>query len=137
MRMLLVEDDFDARMLLQHFVSEYGECDFALDGQEAVDKFLEAQNEGAPYKVIFMDIMLPKMNGREALSFIREWEDQNNVGGLHRVNVIMVSALDDSDNILGSFFENGCEAYITKPYKRRTLISELANLGLIQDPDSN
>ncbi len=38
MRILIVEDDFTSRKLLQRLLSQYGECDIAVNGEEAVDR---------------------------------------------------------------------------------------------------
>jgi two-component system chemotaxis response regulator CheY len=71
MRILIVEDDFGSRRLMQKLVSDYGQCDVVVDGEEAVEAFRLAWEENSPYDVIFLDIMLPKMDGQEALRRIR------------------------------------------------------------------
>jgi two-component system chemotaxis response regulator CheY len=38
MHTLIVEDDFTSRLLLQTFLSRYGECFVAVNGQEAVER---------------------------------------------------------------------------------------------------
>jgi two-component system, chemotaxis family, chemotaxis protein CheY len=130
MRILIVEDDFDARLMLQMSVEGLGQCDMAVNGNEAVRAFQLAHSQGRPYDLILLDIMLPELNGREALSEMRRLEDELGLGGKQRVPVIMVSALDDAENIIGSFFKEGCEAYLTKPYRRESLLNEIKKLGL-------
>ena len=44
--MLLVEDDFASRLLLQTFLSRYGECHIAVNGREAVEAFRAALEQG-------------------------------------------------------------------------------------------
>ena len=44
MKVLIVEDDFASRKLLQSILSRYGTCDIAIDGIEAVDAFMAARN---------------------------------------------------------------------------------------------
>ena len=39
MRILIVEDDFTSRMLLQKILAPYGECSAAADGEEAIRAF--------------------------------------------------------------------------------------------------
>ena len=67
LRMLLVEDDFASRLLLQIFLSRHGECHVAVNGREAVEAFRYASERGQPYDLICMDIMMPEMDGREAV----------------------------------------------------------------------
>ncbi len=130
MRILIVEDDFDTRLMLQTLVEEMAQCDIAVNGKEAVRAFQLAHANDNPYDLILLDIMLPEINGREALRQIREIEEEMDIGGRDKVPVIMVSALDDADNIMGSFFHEGCDAYITKPFKKEALITEIKKLGM-------
>jgi two-component system chemotaxis response regulator CheY len=71
MRVLVVEDDFISRKLLTTLLGHYGSCDVAVDGVEAVSAFKMALAEGAPYDLICLDIMMPNMDGQEALKEIR------------------------------------------------------------------
>ena len=130
MRILIVEDDLDTRLMLQSLVESMGQTDIAVNGKEAIRAFQLAHAGDNPYDLILLDIMMPTMNGREALRQIREMEEEMDIGGKDRVNVIMVSALDDADNIMGSFFHEGCEAYITKPFTKDALLNEIKKLGL-------
>ena len=131
MKCLIVEDDFTARRLLKRYLSNYSDCDIAVDGNEAVQAFGQAMNEKEPYELICLDIMMPNMNGREALKAIRQIESEYGIDGLDGVKVIMTTALGDSKNIVGSFRE-GCEAYIVKPVEKDKLLEEMANLGLVE-----
>ena len=129
MRCLIVEDDATSRKLLQAFLAEHAECSVAANGQEAIETFEGALFTG-PFDLICLDIMMPGMGGREALTEIRKIEAEYGIGGLDGVKVIMTTALDDSNNIFGSFRE-GCEAYVVKPVSKDNLIAEIEKLGLL------
>jgi len=129
MKCLIVEDDFVGRKLMQKYLSDYGECDVAVDGKEAVEAFRLAIEGKSPYDLVCLDIMMPNMNGHEALSAIREIESWQGISGLDGVKVIMTTALGDSENVMGSFRE-GCEAYIVKPVRKEALLREIEKLGL-------
>ena len=131
MKCLIVEDDFAARRLLKRYLSSYSDCDIAVNGNEAVQAFRQAMDEKEPYELICLDIMMPNMNGREALKAIRQIESERGIDGLDGVKVIMTTALGDPKNIVGSFRE-GCEAYIVKPVEKDKLIEEMANLGFVE-----
>ena len=131
MKCLVVEDDFAARRLLKRYLSDYGDCDVAVDGREAVESFRQAMDEKEHYELICLDIMMPNMDGREALRAIRQIEHEHGIEGLDGVKVIMTTALGDSKNVIGSFRE-GCEAYIVKPVEKDKLLEEMENLGLIE-----
>ena len=129
MRILIVEDDFDARMIAQQIVQPLGQVDVAVNGKEATRAFQVAHAEKKPYDVVLLDIMLPDLSGRDALREIRRMEENMGIGGLQRVGVIMVTALDDSQTIMDSFFRDGCEGYVTKPYGRDALLAEIRKLN--------
>ncbi|MFC1855620.1 response regulator [Thermodesulfobacteriota bacterium] len=131
MRTLIVEDDFTCRRILQLLLAPYGECDIAVDGLEAVDAYQLAVNEKKPYDLVCMDIMMPNMNGQEALKKIKEIEFDMSLSTGERAKVIMVTALDDPKSIMGAFKEQ-CEAYLVKPIKSDKLIAMLKDLELIE-----
>ena len=131
MKCLIVEDDFSARRLMQRYLSNHGHCDVAVDGLEAVNAFRKATEDNELYDLICFDIMMPNMDGREALKAIRQIESEQGIDGLDRVKVIMTTALDDSKNVMGAFSE-GCEAYVVKPVDKNKLYEEMEKLGLIK-----
>ncbi len=133
MRVLIVEDDFVSRKILQGFLSAYGECDIAADGREAVEAFKMALNDGVPYDLICMDIMMPRMNGQEALLQIRQLEGEAGIKEMDAVKVIMTTAVDDKKHVTEAFYKGGAASYFVKPINREKLIGELRILGLI-DP---
>ncbi len=130
MKTLIVEDDFVSRRLLQVILSEYGQCDIAVNGREALTAFELAWQEESPYQLICLDIMMPEMDGQEVLKEIRTIERDLGVAWEDGVKIIMTTALSDQDNIKRAFHEQ-CEAYLIKPIERRKLLDQLRELGLI------
>jgi two-component system chemotaxis response regulator CheY len=128
---LIVDDDFTSRNLLQKILSPYGEVDIAANGAEAVEAFSKALAQEKPYKLICMDIMMPGMNGIEALKRIRDIERQKNISGKDESLVVMVTALDDQKSIIESYYKSGANSYITKPIDRKLFLEMLKNTGLI------
>ena len=135
LKILIAEDDFTCRKLLQSFLSEYGDCFVAINGQEAIDAVKESIEDGKPYDVICLDIMMPEVDGHEALETIRKIESEYGIMGLDGVKVIITSALDDSTNVMGAF-RAGCEAYIVKPISKQDLLDEMEKLGLLNLSES-
>jgi len=132
MKSLIVEDDFTARKLLQIHLADFGDTFVAVNGAEAVQAVEESLNTGQPYDLICLDIMMPQMDGIEALKHIRQLEQDRGIGGLDGVKVIMTTVKDQSSDIFGAF-DTGCEAYIVKPVKKEKLVKEITNLGLIKE----
>jgi two-component system chemotaxis response regulator CheY len=131
MRILIVEDDLGSRTLLQNILSVYGECDIAVDGEEAIEAFKLSWKEDNPYNLIFMDIMMPKINGHEALRQIRLYENEMGVDPAKEVKVIMITVLEDSKNVITALYKGGAIAYLVKPIEKQKLITELKELKLI------
>lgn len=130
MRILIVEDDFGSRKLLQSLLGNYGDCDIAVDGEEAIAAFQLAWKEKKPYALICMDIMMPKINGQEALKMIRDFEARNEIKPSDEVKVIMTTVLDDPKNVIDALYKGGASAYIVKPIDKEKLIREIEELGL-------
>ncbi|MBP7050239.1 MAG: response regulator [Phycisphaerae bacterium] len=130
MKCLIVEDDFVSQQLLRAYLKDHADCHVAGNGREAVEAFAAALDAGDPHDLICMDIMMPAASGRDALQDIRRIEAEHGIGGLDGVKVIMTTALDDPQNILGSFRE-GCEAYVVKPIHKDKLFAEIEKLGLL------
>ncbi len=131
MRTLIVEDDFYSRKILQTILSAYGQCDVAVNGQEAVQAFQEALEEGQPYSLLCLDIMMPVMDGQQALQRIREIEDELDLRYGQEVKVLMTTALSDIKNVNQAFFKGGATSYLTKPINKKKLIQEIHDMGLI------
>ena len=132
MRVLVVEDDFTSRKLLQKIVSPYGEADIAVNGQESIEAFEAALEENDPYDLVCMDIMMPEMDGQEALKKIRAIEKNKGIRNAEEVKVIMITALDDPKNVVEAYYKGGATSYVPKPIDRQLFLQLLRNLGLIQ-----
>ncbi|MBY8974746.1 response regulator [Rhodobacteraceae bacterium NNCM2] len=104
-RILLAEDDVSNQMLLTALLEPTGaKVDLARDGVEALDAVIEN-----PPDLILMDIRMPRMDGTQAASKIRE-----SLPSDHRLKIIAVSAnakLVDRRQYL----EAGMDAYLAKP----------------------
>ena len=131
MKTLIVEDDFTSRLFLQTFLSRYGECHIAVNGKEAVKAFRMATDSASPYDLICMDIMLPEMDGKEAVKQMRTVEEARGVNSTHGSKIIMTTAVTDMKDIVQSFREL-CDAYLFKPIDTAKLVSELKSLQLVK-----
>lgn len=114
MRILIVDDDLVSRKYLHGILRKYGYCEIAANGKEAVEYFDTGLKSNTPYDMIFLDIMMPEMDGDETLEKIRCIEEDANIESGQGAKIAMISALNDSRNILASF-SKGCEYYLVKP----------------------
>ena len=130
MRILIAEDDFASRKVILKFLSEYGECDVTVDGMEAIDAFMMALEDGDPYDLICLDVMMPIMDGYQALKNIRDIEREHNIPEEERVKIIMTTALNEQKNVKKAF-ELGCTVYCAKPIDMDKLKNTLEMIGLV------
>lgn len=130
MRILLAEDDFATRKFMLKFLSKYGDCDVTVDGMEAVDAFMMALEEDDPYDVVCLDVMMPVMDGYQALVGIRKLEKERNIPEDKAAKIIMTTALNDEANVKMAF-ELGCTIYSGKPIDQDRFEQALKKLELI------
>lgn len=130
MRFLVVDDDFETRRIVQKLLRPFGEVDIATDGEEAVDAFLRATEEKEPYALITLDILMPNVDGQQALREIREIEKEHGVKASDQSRIIMISGLDDSEQLHDAFFLGEATSYIVKPINHTVFLQEIAKLGV-------
>lgn len=131
MKCLIVEDDFISRRILKELLVHYFDCDIAVNGEEALASFRLAHEGKRPYDLICMDIMMPGIDGQEALRCIREIEKDMGIPPKLEVKVIMTTALDDPKTVINAFYKGGATSYIAKPISKQKLMGELRGLGLL------
>jgi two-component system, chemotaxis family, chemotaxis protein CheY len=131
MRTLIVEDDFISRRVLAQMLVPFGTCDIAINGKEAIKAFKLGLDEGEPYDLICMDIMMPQMNGQDALKLIRALEKERGIAETQGVKVVMTSAKEDPREVVEAMYQGGATVYLVKPIGKQKLLTELRGLGLI------
>ena len=132
---LIVEDDFTSRLLLQEILKLYGTIHVAVNGKEALEAVRVALEAREPYDLVCLDIMMPEMDGQEALKQIRLLEEKARIAVPDRVKIIMTTALADKANVLKAR-ERQCDYFLVKPIDKAKLLQELHKLGVIWTPGS-
>lgn len=126
MRILVVDDEYVALTKMVGLMSEYGECDAATNGQQALDLFRKAILQGRPYDLATLDIELPDKNGIQLLHELNEREEST---GKRSIKLV-ISVAGTTRNILQAA-ANHCDAFIVKPVKRVVLTEKMEQLGFI------
>lgn len=122
LRILLAEDNHVNRQVVVRMLQKMGyDPDVAEDGESAV-----ALAGKVPYDLIFMDIMMPRMDGYEAARIIRNGESKG-----HRSFIVALTA-----NAMGSdrtrCLEAGMDDFMTKPFMMETLKEKLLQFEKIK-----
>lgn len=129
MRILIAEDDLASARYMQSLLARYGECLVTSDGEQAVEAFEAALDEGRPFGLVCLDIMMPRKSGHEALQDIRALEKKRGIKPTQEAKVVMTTALGDVRTVMGAY-KDGATAYVTKPIVRDRMFETLTNLGL-------
>ena len=119
MRALVVEDNELNMEIARCILEESGmEVTCAVDGQEAVEIF----EKSAPdyFGVIYMDIMMPRLNGLDAARTIREMKRRD----ARRVPIIAMSANSFAEDIINSRLA-GMNVHLAKPLDAEKMIIAL------------
>ena len=126
MKILIAEDDRLSRTFMAKFMADYGTCDVAVDGMEALDLYMDAVKKKDYYDLLCLDIMMPKVDGLKVLRVIRAVEQQH---GLPHLAIIMMTAIAEVEYV-DQAFELGCDAYASKPVDTEKVLEVMQNLGL-------
>jgi CheY-like chemotaxis protein len=114
-RFLVVDDDPAVREVLSEILTSFEcEVDTAESGSQALAKIV-LHHKRQPYDAIFLDLMMPGINGCEVLKRIKTTEFSKDLP------VIMVTAVDEADAMIEAYRE-GADYYIPKPFNAQQII---------------
>ena len=77
-------------------------CDVAADGRECLLKFVQK-----PYDVVFLDLVMPEIDGETVLRWLRKEHPGTNV---------VITSVQDDDGIMRDLLALGASAYLVKPF---------------------
>jgi len=113
-KILIVDDESQMRQLLTIYLKQYSyQIEEAANGQEAVDLIKQKD-----YDLVILDVMMPVMDGWEAIEKIREISD---------VPVLMLTAKGEiEDKVIG--LTSGADDYLVKPFEEAELVARIQAL---------
>jgi len=112
-KVLIVDDVASNIYVTKSFLIPY---DLSIDSAESGFEAIEKIKSGSVYDIIFMDHMMPKMDGIETTKKLRE------LGYVKPIVALTANAVTGQEKI---FLENGFNGFLTKPIDTRRLNSEL------------
>lgn len=120
LRFLVVDDHFLLRQMVSTALKTHGvtAIDFASDGEDALSKTNQAQNDHKPYDILLLDWSMPKLNGYDLLRLLRGDKRHS------KTAIVMLTAESEDKNIIKAL-EAGATAFITKPFQPDSLINKL------------
>lgn len=117
--MLIVDDAPTNRKIVHKMLrGKFMRIDEAENGQEAVDKYLQAMQQDQPYDVVMMDFLMPVMNGLESTKIIRAY---------NLPTVIVGVTGNGLQSDIDLFMDAGVDSVMIKPLEISQFISFLTN----------
>ena len=126
MRVLVVDDDPVQVALITQLV-EIFEVDHVSSGDEAFELFQHGHREGTPYQLMFMDLMMPGLDGYMLLEAIRSQESQQYLPKLY---AIVISGKSVQTGMTEGLNDQ-CDDYLVKPVDSEMILRSLQNLALL------
>ena len=122
LRVLVVDDNETARMVLRDLLSLMTfEVDEAASGAQALESITQSAAAGKPYAIVFLDWLMPGMDGIEAACKIRA------LGLPAAPHLVMVSAYG-REELMSQASSAGIESYLIKPVTRSLLFDTAMQL---------
>jgi DNA-binding response OmpR family regulator len=115
-KVLIIEDDNDVRDFLKAEIGHYFEVEVASDGTSGLEKAKEYDAD-----LIICDVLMPGMTGFEVTRQLK-----NDFNTSH-IPIILLTAMSSAESHLEGV-ENGADAYITKPFSPKLLLSRVIKL---------
>ena len=113
-RVLAVDDNRINLMVVKGLLNSYGiEVDMASGGAESIELC-----KGTHYPIVFMDRMMPEMDGVEAMRCIREIDEYYAPGGEGKIVVLTADAIRGARE---SLINKGFDEYLGKPVNLKQL----------------
>lgn len=131
MKCLIADDEITNRFMLLNLMSKYFYCDVAVNGREAFEAFERAHQEGKPYDLICLDVIMPEMDGHQVLMLIREMERSLGLKAEQMAKVIVMSAFVESEEVNDVFENTEYNAYMGKPITKQDYLKQIEKFGLI------
>lgn len=115
-KILIVDDEAHIRMLIEQTLEELEDEGVAFFTAENGEMALEVINEEKP-DLIFLDVMMPKMNGMEVCRRVKQEM------GLTNIYIVLLTAKgQESDRQKG--LDVGADVYMTKPFDPELLLEK-------------
>ena len=119
-KILVADDESEIRFCLKTALQMARfQVTTAENGQEVVQKFMQAQKALQPFDMLITDIMMPGMNGEVLIQCIRKFSQQ--------LPILAISAYNDKKSRM-RLINIGCDGFLQKPFDYPTILSVIKKM---------
>jgi len=129
MKILIVEDNPHNCQLLEGLLAPYGSVKVAVNGKLGLTAYEEAHQQNEPFDLIFLDIVMPEMDGNELHSLIRKYEKDQGIHDEESQVKVVISTSKECANQMYASFSLGAFHYFLKPYHKEELDDLMDQMG--------
>lgn len=127
MKTLIIDNNTNPNACLCKVLKDIGQCDVVGGGLEGLKCLAEHLSKEEPYNLIFLDIMLPDIDGLDLIKQIRILEESFGVTPEKEAIVVVVTFKKDEPTILKGFL-NGATGWFHKPLKQEFVEASIKKL---------
>jgi CheY-like chemotaxis protein len=126
LNILLVEDNEGDILLTQEAFEESKlevKLNIVRDGEEAIHYLTNSSSNNLRPDIILLDVNLPKLNGHEVLTIIKNNPD------LKQIPIIMLTTSSSESDVFKAY-ANHVNSYVTKPVEVELFLKAVSEIGL-------
>lgn len=126
MRILVVDDVDLERAVIRTLLEQQGyQVVDVQSGSEALQEFVDAVQHEQPFDMVFMDFIMPDMDGIETVKQIRRRCPK------HWTPVLFLSSLEDEQRVCHAL-ESGADDFLTKPISEKLLLAKISAFSRVK-----
>lgn len=126
MKILLIDDKKTNHLYMKRVLQPFGEVVEAMHGEEGYQLFKAAHQKGAPFDLIFCDLIMPVWDGHKTINNIRKEEKREN---WDPVRIVALTSLR-SESTKEKVTEEGADDFLSKPLNRIEIEEYMQKLEL-------
>ena len=126
MKVMVIDDVMINIMVVKHTLKSLGQVDGFQEHTQALSLLRRAYEEGTPYDVLFLDIVMPTGDGMEVLQEVQEMGRK--FAPENPTKVVMITGKGDRDSV-NQAIRYGAAGYLLKPLKVDRILKEIRRLS--------
>ncbi len=122
MKVLVVDDNKSAREILYETLTSFRFKVKTVDsGEKSIDELMQSHRKGMPFKLVILDLVMPKIDGIDTTKLIRE------SSGIADIPIIMMTGFG-REEVMHQAKKAGVNAFLMKPVKHSLLLDTIMDV---------